>query len=469
MRDGVIETDYLVVGAGASAMAFVDALTSEGDAEVVLVDRRHDPGGHWNDAYSFVRLHQPSANYGVNSRFLGTDSIDTSGPNAGYYERARGVEIRAYYRTVLDGWLPSGQVSFYGGHEYVAGGPGEHTLVSRLTGRTVPVRVRRKLVDATCLETSVPATHTPGFTVDPEATVVPVGELVGLAEAPGGYTILGAGKTAMDACTWLLENGVDPDRIRWVRPRDSWLIDRGSVQPGELVAATMEGFAVAVESVAQASTLDDLFRRLESSGLLFRLDPAVAPTMFRGATLSEVERDALRQIEQVARLGRVRHVGSDRIVLDHGEVPTSRDTVHVDCTAYGFANAPARPIFEPDRITLQSVTSGFITFNSALLGYIETARDEVAEQNRLCEPGVQPSRAEDWLDMMCGSHERVRRLTAESDVRAWLDRSRLYLTRGLRNHLGDPRMRSAMTRFSTNLEPALANIKPLLATARPPG
>ena len=60
----VIDTDYLVVGAGAAGMAFVDSLIAGSDAGVVMVDRRHCPGGHWNDAYPFVRLHQPSAYYG---------------------------------------------------------------------------------------------------------------------------------------------------------------------------------------------------------------------------------------------------------------------------------------------------------------------------------------------------------------------------------------------------------------------
>ena len=83
-----LETDYLVVGAGASGMAFTDTLLAEPDADVVLVDRRHQPGGHWLDAYPFVRLHQPSAYYGVNSMTLGNDRIDDSGPNAGFYERA---------------------------------------------------------------------------------------------------------------------------------------------------------------------------------------------------------------------------------------------------------------------------------------------------------------------------------------------------------------------------------------------
>ena len=60
-------TDYLVVGAGASGVAFVDALVAEADVEVTMLDRRPAPGGHWLDAYPFVRLHTPSAYYGVNS------------------------------------------------------------------------------------------------------------------------------------------------------------------------------------------------------------------------------------------------------------------------------------------------------------------------------------------------------------------------------------------------------------------
>lgn len=51
------ETDYLVVGAGAAGMAFADALLTHSDASITIVDRGHSPGGHWLDAYPFVRLH----------------------------------------------------------------------------------------------------------------------------------------------------------------------------------------------------------------------------------------------------------------------------------------------------------------------------------------------------------------------------------------------------------------------------
>ena len=66
-----METDYLVVGAGAMGMAFTDALIDHADVHVTLVDRRHAAGGHWLDAYPFVQLHQASLFYGVASTVLG--------------------------------------------------------------------------------------------------------------------------------------------------------------------------------------------------------------------------------------------------------------------------------------------------------------------------------------------------------------------------------------------------------------
>ena len=454
-----IETDYLVVGAGAAGLAFTDALIAEDpDAAVVLVDRRHVPGGHWNVAYPFVRLHQPSANYGVNSRRLGTDSIDTTGPNTGFYERATGVEVSEYFHRVLDEHLlPSGRVRFLGMCDYVGDWSNEHTVASRLTGRTTTVRVRRRVIDGTFLETSVPATHTPGFTVDPDARLVAVGQLVDLAEPPGGYTILGAGKTAMDACNWLLDNGVDPSRIRWVRPRDAWLMDRASLQPLDLVASTIESFSLDIEALAQADDVDDLFRRLEASKVLFRLDPDVEPTMFRGAILSELERESLRRIERVVRLGRVRHIGADRLVLADGSVPTDRGEVQVDCTAYGFRSGPSRPVFEPRRVTLQSFQGGYTTSNAALIGYLEASRDDDAEKNRLFPPVPPPSAAIDWIPVITGTLRTVTAHLSEPDVAAWVERSRLSLTRGMADHMDDPRLQAALGRWVSNAEIALKN------------
>jgi hypothetical protein len=155
-----IETDYLVVGAGASGMAFTDALIATSDAEVVMVDRRHRPGGHWNDDYPFVRLHQPSAFYGVASRPRGHDRIDESGINAGFYERATAAEICDYYSRALDEqFRSSGRFLFFGMHDFLGNDADGHLLRSRVTGQITTVRVRRKLVDASYIESSLPSTH----------------------------------------------------------------------------------------------------------------------------------------------------------------------------------------------------------------------------------------------------------------------------------------------------------------------
>ncbi len=122
-----IDTDYLIVGAGAAGLAFADALIAESDVDVVILDRRERPGGHWNDAYPIVRLHPPSAYYGVNSLPIG-DAIDQDGRNAGWYGRASGAEICDYFQRVLEQLL-----------EVVADlGPGRSPI---------PTRVRAVLVD----------------------------------------------------------------------------------------------------------------------------------------------------------------------------------------------------------------------------------------------------------------------------------------------------------------------------------
>ena len=66
----------------------------------MLVDRRAKAGGHWVDAYPYVRLHQPSMYYGVNSLALGK-ARDSRGREAfARDEHATGAEVVAYYEKV---------------------------------------------------------------------------------------------------------------------------------------------------------------------------------------------------------------------------------------------------------------------------------------------------------------------------------------------------------------------------------
>lgn len=246
-----ITTDYLLMGAGATGLAFADSLAAESDADLVLVDRRPAPGGHWVDTYPFVALHSPSAYYGVNSLALGSDRIDEGGPNAGFYERASGSEVLDYYVRVASALEDSGRVRVLLGHELLASQNGAHLVRDLSTGDVHEVGVRRKAVDAAYLESSVPATHTPSFEVAADAPFIPVGGLPAAAGQATSYVVLGAGKTAVDACLWLLDNGVDPDRIQWVRARDAWFLDRAGFQPLEQVVGVMEGLAADAEAGAR--------------------------------------------------------------------------------------------------------------------------------------------------------------------------------------------------------------------------
>jgi len=458
-----IETDYLVVGAGAAGMAFADALIAASDADVVLVDRRHAPGGHWHDAYPFVRLHGPSALYGVNSRPLGSDVIDREGPNAGFYPRATAAEICAYYQQVLEEQLlPSGRVRFFGLSGYNAG-PGGHQFTSRLTGQTTTIRVRRKVVDARYLEPSIPATHIPPFGVEPGARLIPVNDLAGLSSPAGGFTILGGGKTAIDACLWLLGAGVPADAIRWARPRDPWLLDRVFQQPLELLPRLVEGVSLYLEAAAEAADTADLFRRLEACGQLIRLDPGVEPTTFRCATVSQDELASLRSIENVIRLGRVTRIGPDRIELADGSIPTDRGQVHVDCSAAGLRVKPARPVFGDDVITLQQIRSCQPVFSAALTGYVEATRGDDAGKNRVCPANQYPDAAADWIPLTYTAQRAEIIWVTDPDVSGWMQRSRLNATRGMGDHQGDPLMESALGRLFTNVEPAISRLATLMA------
>jgi len=276
-------------------------------------------------------------------------------------------------------------------------------------------------------------------------------------------TILGGGKTAIDACLWLLGSGVPPDAIRWVRPRDPWLLDRTFQQPLELLPRLMEGVSLYLEAAAQAADLTDLFRRLEACGQLIRLDPGVEPTTFRCATVSQDELVSLRSIENVIRLGRVTRIGPDQIKLTGGSVLADRGQVHVDCSAAGLRTKPARPVFSDDLITLQQIRACQPVFSAALTGYIETTRGDDARKNLICPANQYPDAAADWVPLTCTAQRAEITWVTDPDVSAWMQRSRLNATRGIGDHQGDPLMKSALARVFANIEPAINKLEVLMA------
>ncbi len=386
-----IETDYLIVGSGAVGLAFADSLIAECDADVVIVDRHGKPGGHWNDAYSFVALHQPSAFYGVNSMPLGSNRKDVMGVNQGLYELASGPEVSGYFDAVMrQKLLPSGRVRYFPMADY----KGDGRFVSLLSGQETSVTVRRKTVDASYFGTSVPSTHKPRFNVGAGVRLVTPNALPQLwmdlagsekACAPSQFVIVGAGKTAMDVGVWLLTSGADPDAISWVMPRESWLLNRQRTQPGmEFFEDTIGGQAAQMEAFAQGESIDDIFLRLEAADVMLRIHPDQMPSMFHYATISKGEVAELRRITDIIRMGRVREIAAGRLILDAGEMKMAPDALYIDCTASAVEPRPTKPIFNGDLITPQLVRAPQPAFSAALIAFVEAHYDGDAQKNQLC-------------------------------------------------------------------------------------
>lgn len=459
MRMRSIDTDYLVAGAGAMGMAFTDALIDHADAHVTLVDRRHSAGGHWNDAYPFVQLHQASLFYGVASTVLGEGTVQQEGPEAGLQERARRSEIQHYYDGILNRrFLGTGRVTFLGGSEYHTDGT-SHFVRSRVSGETTQVNVRRRIVDSAYLAPTIPATTPPPFGVADGVRVMPINELAKLAEAASSYVIVGSGKTATDGIVWLLANGVSPDRIVWVRPREPWMLNRAMVQPDPLVALGLATSTMA--AAAGATSLDDLFMRLENAGVMMRIDTERAPTMAKTPTLGTWELDLLRTIENVVRLGHIKHVTAQEIVLDDGVVPLTPGALIVHCAASGLAYPPMVPVWSPDKIRLQTIRSGFPCYCAALAGFVEATRDDDRERNRLCPPNTLPDTLANWAEMQVRGTMATRSYGAEPDIAAWANSTTLNPARMTPAQREEPAVQAAIAALGNVVEPGLARLTEL--------
>ena len=421
------EIDYLIVGAGAVGLAFADVLLAEDkDATIAIVDRHSAPGGHWNDAYPFVRLHQPSAFYGVESLPLGQDRIDEDGPNSGFYELAGVGELLAYFEHALRAILATGRATYLPSSDHL----GEGRVRKLFSGEERQFTVRRRIVDATFYETSVPSTHTPKFEIAAGARMATPAQLPGLVQRPdtipAHFAILGGGKTAMDCGVWLLQQGVRPEAISWVRPRESWLINRRFTQPGlDFFEASLDNQLALMRAAVDAEAARDIFHRLEPEGYMLRIDQSVEPTKFFFATISTGEVELLRQIERVVRFGHVRRIEPGRMIGESGEESVPEDTLFIDCTASAVRAKPGRPLFADGLITLQPLQAPLVTMSAAVTAWLEVHRDTDEARNALATPVALADSIAHYPVVLLGNAMNRMRWMQEPDLAKWLGRSRL--------------------------------------------
>ena len=372
----MLETDYLVIGAGALSISFIDELIHKSqDIRVVVVEKRAKPGGHWNDAYPFVRLHQPAAWYGVNSTSLGKGGADLVSKS----------QILAYYEAVTEKLVSTNRVTFHWQCEYMEDGnivslleAGLKTKVntnkfiflqfiayssfilfpfdniqSNILIWSFQVSVLRKVVDGTRMTANVPSMRPPSYKVGEGVNVIPLNGLADLKFPYKKYVVVGAGKTGLDALLYLLERNVSPERISWIVPNDCWYLNRDVFKMDDLWSEMEKQYT----AVIQAKNIDDLYLKYEELGIMMRIDKNHWPTRMRGATISCKELEKLQAVKNIFRHGRIKEISSHSILFENGtSISTDNESLYVDCSASGCglgAHTPAVDIFNGKLINLQ--------------------------------------------------------------------------------------------------------------------
>ena len=423
----IIEADYVVAGAGGVGMAFVDEIVSHSDATVAIVDRKHRPGGHWNDAYPFVRLHQTSTCYGVNSTEMGGYSVDQVGLNKGCYELASGSEVVAYFDTVMrKRFLPSGRVQYFPLCEY---NRDDDTAVSLTCGEKYEFRAKRKFVDATYLNVTVPSQREPDFEVCGNARAVTVNLLPKVIAEHQNFVIVGSGKTGMDAVLFLLTNRVSPERITWVMPSDAWMFSRFDVNPGRKFSDPVTQYAIGLlQAALVAKDYDDYFQQLVERKLVLQLDPSVKPQRWRCATFTPLELEQLRRVKNVVRKGYLESVSPTEMKMQKGTHPTPADAVFVDCAADGLPKVPMVPVFKGNRITLQTVRMCQQVYSAGFIGNVEcNVHADEARKNELTQPVPLPYTDSDYLRCAIANSLNMATWLTEPAVVKWINESRTDL------------------------------------------
>ena len=416
-----MEFDYLIKGAGAMGMAFADIIFNESDLKFAIVDDRPSPGGHWNDSYPFVRLHQPSSFYGVNSTKLGQDKIDLSGKNAGLYELATKQEICSYYEEIMQkDFLPSGRVQYFPNCIVTDGG----NVQSKENGKEISLK-STKFVDSTFMNVQIPFKNKPSFPIEDSVTCEPVNSLVDLVNEESQFVIIGGGKTGMDAIIWLLENNKEANDIHWIIPRDSWILNREFIQPGKFLEQSQIKFAEQMIAIAESTDKNDAFERLEDIKFLFRINPNINPTMYRCATITEIELKLLQKIENVVRDGHVKEIKKNGIEMESGLHKFPQNTIYIDCTSDGLAKREVQPIFNGEMITLQTVRFCQQVFSAAFIAHVELMNKSEEEKNSICTVVPHPDSADDFFRVNLAAAINSFNWSQDEDITSWLNSSRL--------------------------------------------
>lgn len=178
-------------------------------------------------------------------------------------------------------------------------------------------------------------------------------------------------------------------------------------------------------SVMAATSPDDLFLRLEACNQLTRLSDKVWPTMFRCATVSNLELEQIKRVGNVVRQGRVLRIGANDVTMEQGSYTSVADSLYIDCSADALGKLAPVPVFSGKQITLQSVRYCQQVFSAAFIAHVEATYDNDQMKNELCRVVPHPNETIDYMIMNFQSHRNGLRWAAQPKTAAWLAAARL--------------------------------------------
>jgi hypothetical protein len=257
-----------------------------------------------------------------------------------------------------------------------------------------------------------------------------------------------------------------------VMPRDSWLVNRITTQPTEeFFAHSIGGVAKQMKALAEATSVDDLFDKLEASGQMLRIDRSQKPRMFHYATMSEGEVQLLRQIKNVIRKGHVQAIEHDALVLAEGRVAMPQDTLYINCTASGVDAGHKQnemaPIFQPGLITPKLVRAPLISFSAAVCAYVEAHYADDAIKNQLCPIVPFPRNIAGYITSTITNMTNQVRWSQDKTLRKWMTHSRLdgfsKMTASIEED--EHEKIAILEELRNNGMAAMGNVKKLMASA----
>ena len=413
-----LECDYFVIGCGASSMAFIDTILTETSYNIIVIDKRDNPGGHWNDAYEFVKLHQPAVYYGINSEKLEKNKNDFSTKK----------DILEYYKNCMTKFKKTDRLKFY------------PRCISQFKNNRFysledyiyyTVKVNKKTVDCTYLQVLKPRLET-NHAIPPNFL-----NLVKIKQYEK-FVVIGGGKTAIDTCIYLIDNSVKPDNITWIVPNDFWLIRREWLLDKDAKfwkdKPQQESYyknyltywclkKILFNYLAKFVMLVD-----EYNNRMTRINRLYMPNKFRGAIVSNEEMIKLRLINNVIRKGRVKKIEGGKILFKDDFINTSLEkNLHINCTGNGLVKKKEIPIFQENKIILQNIIVIQPTFSAAIIGYIEANYPTNFTKNNICEPSSSPTTIEDFILSAIKTRLQLSQWGQDPNFLKWLNNSRLNI------------------------------------------